>query len=151
MTWPKFESCTSLMQVYNIENAYTYLLRFYINKAWSLKSLFQTRSLLRKISEVKYKKTFQHTCFTRCVLGWQLTDRLIINSEYGGTIHCVRAQLTFTHDIYARSFSIKPVLSHGDREKEKKFQLKMDRCNFCHIFHIFSLVIHSVPRTLLSK
>jgi len=41
-------------------------------------------------------------------------DRLIINSEYRGTIHCVRAQLTFTHDIYARSFGTKPVLSHGD-------------------------------------
>lgn len=99
MTWPKFGSCTLLMQLNSIATVYTYLLRFFINKAWSLKVLFQTRSLLRKISEVKYKKTFQHTCFTRRVLSWQLVDRLIINSEYRGTIHCVRADLTFTHDI----------------------------------------------------
>ena len=95
ITWPKFESCTSMMQVYSTANVYTSLLRFYIKKAWS-------RSLLRKISEMKYKKTFQHTCFTRCVLGWQLMDRLIINSEYRGTIHCVRA--AYIHTWYICTF-----------------------------------------------
>ena len=151
MTWPKFESCTSLMQVYSIAMCKPTCSIFTSTKHGHLKFYSRQDHYCERYLRWNIKKTFQHTRFIRCVLGWQLMDKLIINSDYRGTIHCVRAELTFTHDIYARSFGIKPVLSHGDWEKEKKLQLKMDRCNFCHIFHIFSLVIHSVPRTLLSK